>query len=90
MKKIIFSSIKSNIFQVNPNLDGLFSGSFWGVWGVKLPPCLKLVRIMLETSNLARKYKYLISENIPFSTKVVLILLMSVFFLQKITVFWQK
>ena len=30
----------------------------WGGEGVKLipPSCLKLVRIMLETSNLARKY----------------------------------
>ena len=26
------------------------------VGGVKLPPCLKPVRTMLETSNLARKY----------------------------------
>ena len=29
--------------------------------GVKLTPCLKLVRIMLETSNLARKYTHLCS-----------------------------
>ena len=43
----------------NPNLGGLFRGSFWG-WGggdkITPPPCLKLVTIMLETSNLARKY----------------------------------
>ena len=38
-------------------------------WGeVKLPPCLKLVRMMLETLNLARKYNpYVILGNIPFS-----------------------
>ena len=47
----------------NPNLSGLFRGSFWGGGEVKLPhpPCLKLVRIMLETSNLARKYKSIFS-----------------------------
>ena len=35
---------------LNPNLGGIFRGSFGG-WGVKLThrPCLKLVRIMLET-----------------------------------------
>ena len=45
-------------------------------------PYLKLVRIMLKTSNLARKYTrtYVVSENIPFSIKALLILLMSAFF----------
>ena len=45
-------------------------------------PCLKLVRIMLESWNLARKYThpYVVSENIPYSTKVFLILLMPAFF----------
>ena len=38
------------------------------------PPCLKLVRIMLETCNLPRKY-----TNMLFSTKALLILLMSAF-----------
>ena len=33
-----------------------WGGGGGGGGGVKLPPCLKLVRIMLETSNLARKY----------------------------------
>ena len=34
--------------------------------GVKLAPCLKLVRITLEYGNLARKYTpYVVSENIP-------------------------
>ena len=53
----------SNQQEFNPNLGELFRGSFWGEEGVILPPsphppspCLKLVRIMLETSNLAGKY----------------------------------
>ena len=57
--------------------------------GSKTTPCLKLVRIMLESSNLAGKYThtYLVSENIPFSIKALLILLMSAFFCKKISVF---
>ena len=39
----------------NPNLGEIFWGSFW-VWGSKITPCLKLVRIMLETWNMARRY----------------------------------
>ena len=35
---------------------GFLGVHFEGGGGVKLPPSLKLVRIMLETSNLARKY----------------------------------
>ena len=42
-----------------------------GGGGGKRTPCLKLVRIMLESSNLARKYisicPYVVSENIPFN-----------------------
>ena len=73
----------------NCNFSGLFRGLFLGRRGgeVKTPPPLppapsiKLVRIMLETSNLARKCTHLYSsENIPFSTKTYLILLMSAFF----------
>ena len=45
-----------NILSFNPNLGGLFSDSFWGGGGGKITSCLKLVRIILETSNLARKY----------------------------------
>ena len=56
--------------------------------------CLKLVRIMLETSNLGRKYThihtYVVAENIPFSTNVLLILLMSVFFCKKISIFGEN
>ena len=61
IQKLVFNfgtltSIKK--LQINPNLGGLFRGSFWGGRGVKLPPppCLKLFRIMVETSNLAGKY----------------------------------
>ena len=45
-------------FAFNSNLGGPFRASFWGGGGRggKITPCLKLVRNMLETSNLARKY----------------------------------
>ena len=61
---------------------------FWGGWGDwgggKI---LKLVRITSETWNLVRKYTYVVSRNKPFSTKALLILLMSAFFVCKISVF---
>ena len=48
-----------------------FLGVRFEVGGGKSTPCLKLVRIMLEISNLARKYisicPYVVSENIPFN-----------------------
>ena len=44
----------------NPNLGGLFRDSF-EVWGGKITPFLKLVRITLETSYLVRKYKHICS-----------------------------
>ena len=84
--------LMSWVVSFNPNLGGLFRGSFWGGRGrgvVKITPLpipyLKLVRIMLKTSNLARKYTrtYVVSENIPFSIKALLILLMSAFFFKK-------
>ena len=61
-----------------------FLGVPFEVGEVKLSR-LKLVRIMLETSNCAGKYThtYVVSENILFSTKALLILLMSVFFCKK-------
>ena len=52
---------------------------------VKLPTCLKLIGIMLETSNLARKYRHICSFR--KYTKALLILLMSALFLQKISDF---
>ena len=43
-----------HLSMFNPNLGGLFRSSLWGGgWG-KITACLKLVRTMLETSNLAR------------------------------------
>ena len=44
----------NELLLFNPNLVG-FLGVRFEVGGVKLSPCLKLVRIMLETSNLVRK-----------------------------------
>ena len=43
---------------------------------------LKLVRIMLETQNLVRKYThtYVISKNLSFGTKTLIILIVSAFF----------
>ena len=41
----------------DPNLGGLLRVRFEvGREGVKLPPSLELIKIVLETSNLARKY----------------------------------
>ena len=46
---------------------------------------------MLKTSNLARTYNtYAVSENIPFSTKAPLILLMSAFYCKKSEIFGQN
>ena len=57
--------------MLNPYLGGFFRGSLSGwVRGIKLPPCLNLVRIMLKTWNLVRKYNvvpYVVTENIAFS-----------------------
>ena len=48
-----------------------------GEGGVKITPCLKPVRIMLENSNLVRSaHTYVVSEDLPFITKII--------------VFWQK
>ena len=57
---------------IKPNLGGLFRGSFWGSQGgvtptplpPQRPPCLKLVRIMLETLNLTDKYTHIRSFRI--------------------------
>ena len=47
---------------LNPNLGGLFRGLFWGGKGVKLPsPCLKIIRIKLETWNLVCKHTHVFS-----------------------------
>ena len=67
-------------------------GGLGGGSGIKLPPsCLKFVRTMLESPNLAvSTHTYEVSVNIPLSKRALLILLMSAFFLQKISVFWPK
>ena len=49
----------------------------------------KLLRIMLEIWFLTTK-TYVVSESIPFRIKTSLILLMSAFFVQKISIFSQK
>ena len=59
----IFTAQKMK-FPINPNLGVLFRGSFWGGgggMGVKITPHprQKLVRVMLETSNLWRKYTHM-------------------------------
>ena len=53
----------------------------WVRWGGNYPPCLKLVRIMVEN---------LVPENIPFSAKELLIFLMSEFFCKKSAFFGQN
>ena len=63
--------------------------------GGKLPRppllCLKFVRIMLETWNLARKYEHMYSfRNVSLSTKALLILLMSAFFAKNQRFFGQN
>ena len=61
--------------------------------GIKLPLplCLKLVRTILKTLNLARKYTPICSfRNIPFSIKVLLILLVLGFFSKKSTFFGEN
>ena len=59
-----------------------------GGGGVKLPPCLKLVRIMLRNAYFESWHIstdiYAVSEDIHFITKVLLILLMSAFFCKKV------
>ena len=74
-------STRNQLF--NPNLSGLFRGSFLG-WG-DYPTCQKLVRDMLETLNLVRKYTHICSFNIPSSPKALLILLMSACFCKNST-----
>ena len=68
-----------------------FSGSFWGGEEGKITPCLKLLRIMLETWNLLGKYthifkfrKYTFYYQDPHDFPDVSI------FSQKISISWQK
>ena len=96
----LFSHIESafinKIFKLllHPYRGGLFSGLFCGGVGgvVKLPsapPCLRLAKIILETSNLVSTHicslrKYTFSIDIPS------ILLMSAFLLQSVCIFFRK
>ena len=58
IKKV--SKLNSELKKIyfNPNLSGLFMGSFCGV-GCKNTRCLKLVKIMLETCNLVCYYTHI-------------------------------
>ena len=47
-------------------LKGLFcGGGGGGLWAIrKITPCLKLIRITVESSNLARKYTHMLFQKI--------------------------
>ena len=56
-----FSAFKKCLWQdLNTNMGGLFRGLFQGGDGW-ISPCVKLVRIMLETWNLVHKYTHIYS-----------------------------
>ena len=89
------SAVSKNFKRVryfNPNLVGVFRGSFWGGGGggggkiTPPPPVWNSValRKKLEMWHVSTD-PYLVSGNISFSTKVLLILLMSAFFGQNNT-----
>ena len=68
---------------------GLFWGGGWG--GIKSTPCLKLVMIMLETSNLASKYTHIFSfRKFTFKYLGALNFTDGSILLQKVSVCWQK
>ena len=78
-KKVSLSSGQSLLTLIWVGFSGVHS-EVWGM-GVLPPlphPCLKLVRIMLETWNLVRKYIHICSFR--KYTKALLSLLMSAFF----------
>ena len=84
-----FSSSWVNFFhQIIPyqlliiilNLGGIFRDLFLEEWeGGNITPCLKLARILCYNLEIwyISTHSYLNSENIPFSAKVLLILLIS-------------
>ena len=77
---------------------GLFRGSFWGMvlgfeggGGYNYHPCLTLVKIMLETWYLARKYTHICSfRKYTFGTNALLILLIATFLCKKSMFFGQN
>ena len=72
---------EKNLSHEQLNLGGLFRGSFWDGERAVIISCLKLIRIMLETSKWHEiTHTYAVSKNIAFSAKALLILLMSAFF----------
>ena len=76
--------------QLNHNLDGSLEVCFV-VGVIKIAPCLKPVRTMLETLNWIRKYTHthVILEHIPFSARIPLILLIPALF-SKSSIFTQS
>ena len=74
-RKSRISSFLESLF--NFNLGGLFRGAFWGV------------EVFFEVFEIwyVSTHTYAVSENIPFSTKTLLILLMSAFFCKKSVAF---
>ena len=70
---------------------GFFRGSSCGGGEGKVAPCVKLVRIMLESSNLVRKYKHICSfRKYTFQYQGLLNFTDVSIFLQIISIFWQK
>ena len=59
---------------------GFLGVSFAVGEGSKTTPCLNVVRIILEAWNLVSTHTYAVLENMAFSTKTSLVLLMSAFF----------
>ena len=80
-------------FDISQLLTPIWVG-FLGVRfevGGKITPCLKLVRIILEISNLARKYKTICSfRKYTFQYLAPPILLIPAFFCRKLAFFLQK
>ena len=90
-----FSNHRSNLFEVNFFFFelNLFYFNFLGGWGWNYPPppCIKLVRIMLETSNLARKYTLIYSfRKDTFRYKDSLNFADVIIFFEKNQRFWAK
>ena len=77
-------SVKNILIKIWKDYESFLGVGFEMSWrwvGIKLSPprsCLGLVRIILGTSNLVGQYTvvsvvYIVSESVPFGTKVLLI-----------------